>query len=217
MTKIKAVIFDLDGTLLNTLDDLADSMNRVLTGMGYPVHARDSYKYFVGNGVEKLAYRALPISSRDPETVAACVTAMEEEYGKHWQDQTHVYDGIEKMLSELDQRSIKLAILSNKLDKYTRLTVSHYLPAWNFARVIGVRPGVPQKPDPTGAFLIMRDLGMEPGDFLFLGDTNTDMETARNCGIFAVGALWGFRTRDELLNSGARVIIEHPEELVSHV
>ncbi|MFW5906261.1 MAG: HAD family hydrolase [Desulfobia sp.] len=217
MTKIKAVIFDLDGTLLNTLNDLADSMNRVLDRMGHPGHPRENYKYFVGDGIEKLAYRVLPEKSRNTEEVARCVAEMREEYGNHWHDQTHIYEGIEAMLSELTRRSIKLAILSNKLDHFTQLTVSRYFPDWNFYPVIGVKPDIPKKPDPTGTFHIMNQLQLKPRDFLFLGDTSTDMLTAGEAGIFAVGALWGFRTREELITSGARDIIETPEELLSHV
>lgn len=217
MTMIKAVIFDLDGTLLNTLDDLADSMNRVLDRMGLPGHPREDYKYFVGDGIEKLAYRVLPEENRNKEELARCVTEMREEYGNHWHDQTHIYEGIEAMLSGLARRNIKPAILSNKPDRFTQLTVSHYFPDWNFFPVIGITPGIPKKPDPAGAFQIMNQLQLTPRDCLFLGDTSTDMLTAGEAGIFAVGALWGFRTRDELITSGARALIESPEELLAHV
>ncbi len=217
MTVIKAVIFDLDGTLLNTLDDLADSMNRVLERMGLPVHPKESYKYFVGDGIDKMACRVLPAQVRNAEKVAECAAAMKEEYSSHWQDQTHVYKGIEAMLSGLREHHIKMNILSNKPDYFTQLTVSHYFPRWNFSRVIGVRQDIPKKPDLTGTYQIMEQLELEPCNFLFLGDTSTDMLTAKKAGIFAVGALWGFRTREELINSGAQALIENPQELISHV
>lgn len=214
MPPVQAIIFDLDGTLLNTLDDLADSMNRVLNRLGYPTHPTEAYKYFVGEGIEKLAYRVLPSNSRDAGSVNNCVAAMREEYGLHWKDQTKLYDGIEKMLSELTHRHIKLAILSNKPHHFTEVTVSHYFDKWNFEEVAGAVSNIPRKPDPAGAIQIIRKMKIPTENFLYVGDTNIDMKTANRAGIYAIGALWGFRTETELLESGAKKVILHPEDIV---
>ena len=208
-------MFDLDGTLLNTLDDLADSMNRVLSSLGYPTHITESYKYFVGDGIEKLAYRVLPPPERSEEAINACVAAMREDYGRHWMDQTGIYDGIEEMLTELTHRNIQLAILSNKPHHFTEKTVSHYFNRWNFTEVAGAVSDIPQKPDPAGAIRIIEKMNIPAGNFLYLGDTSTDMQTANGAEIFAVGALWGFRTESELLESGAQAIISKPQEILN--
>lgn len=217
MPTIQAIIFDLDGTLLNTLDDLADSMNRVLSSLGYPTHITEAYKYFVGDGIEKLAHRVLPPPERSEETINTCVAAMREDYGQHWMDQTRLYDGIEEMLTELTNRNIQLAILSNKPHPFTEITVSHYFDRWNFAEVAGAVSDIPPKPDPAGAIRIIKKMDIPAENFLYLGDTSTDMKTANGAGISAIGALWGFRTESELLESGARAVISNPAEIFNHI
>jgi len=212
--KYQAVLFDLDGTLLDTLDDLADSMNAVLSSMDLPGHDAEAYKLFVGDGVEHLASRALPAGRRDSQTVVRCVQAMRTEYGRRWADKTRPYEGVEAMLDALSDRGLRMAIFSNKPDDFTRLTVERLLPRWRFDAVRGARDGVPRKPDPAGAIQIAADLGIAPSRFLYLGDTNTDMATAGAAGMYAVGALWGFRTADELRESGARTLIHHPLDLI---
>jgi phosphoglycolate phosphatase len=212
--KFKAVIFDLDGTLLNTLTDIADSMNRVLSRLGHPTHPTDAYKYFVGEGIVKLATRVLPEKDKNEQSITACVNAMHEEYGNHCQDQTKLYDGIEEMLTVLTKRGVKLAVLSNKPDELTRKTVSHYLGTWNFSVVAGAKPDLPPKPEPDGALRIARKMHLSPADFLYLGDSNIDMKTANGAGMYAIGALWGFRTKSELEMSGARAVIEKPVDIV---
>lgn len=214
INNIKAILFDLDGTLLNTLNDIADSMNRVLSNLGYPTHPIEAYKYFVGEGIEKLAHRVLPETDKNEHIINRCVTAMREDYGLHCQDQTKVYDGISEMLNELTRRQLKLSILSNKPEHLTRKTVSHYFAEWNFAEVAGALSSFPRKPDPTRAIHIAQKMSLSPDAFLYLGDTNTDMNTANGAGMFAVGALWGFRTESELLESGAKAVIKKPMELL---
>lgn len=216
-TTIKAIIFDLDGTLLNTLDDLADSMNRVLLRLGFPAHPVDAYRYFVGEGMEILVRRALPAESRDKETVQRCVAEMKREYGAHWQDKTCLYPGIDDMLLALGARGISLNILSNKPDALTRLTVAAFLSAHTFDQVAGAREEYPRKPHPAGALHIAETLRLSCDQFLYLGDTNTDMQTANNSGMFALGALWGFRTEAELRESGARALLAHPLEILRHL
>jgi len=215
--KVKAIIFDLDGTLLNTLEDLADSMNRVLMRMGFPTHPVDAYKYFVGDGIEKLAGRVLPETHQNKETVTSCVEEMKREYGMHWRDKTCPYKGINEMLNALTERRISLNILSNKPDALTQLTVSAFFAGYTFDIVAGAKKEIPKKPDPTSAFHIVKALNLPINQFLYLGDTNTDMETAKNAGIFALGALWGFRTAAELRASGAQYLLEQPLDILQHI
>jgi phosphoglycolate phosphatase len=213
--KYRAVLFDLDGTLLDTLQDLADSMNRVLAADGYPVHERDRYRYFVGNGVRKLVERALPGSERAPELVDRAVAAMRKDYALHWADTTRPYPGVPEMLDALSERRLSLTILSNKPDDFTRLCVERLLPDWDFAVVAGARADVPIKPDPAGARRVAGMIGIAPADFLYLGDSSVDMDTAVAAGMFPVGALWGFRTREELEAHGARALSGHPRDVVA--
>lgn len=210
----KAVLFDLDGTLLDTLEDLADSMNLVLARLGCPQHDVAAYKYYVGDGVKALVLRALPPDRRDEATVRQCIAAMRQEYGKRWAYKTRPYPGIPELLDTLTQRGIKTAILSNKPDATTQLVVAKLLPRWRFDAVVGQRDSVPLKPDPTAALHIAQTLGLEPTQFIYLGDTGTDMKTACAAGMYPVGALWGFRTADELTANGAKALIKTPLELL---
>ena len=212
----KAVLFDLDGTLLDTLEDLGDSMNAVLSSRGFPVHPIPSYSGFVGDGVENLVRRALPAAARANETVVAeLVPLMRREYAARWKQKTRPYPGILEMLKSLASRGLKLAVLSNKPHPATVEVVEHFFPPSTFDVVLGARPGVPIKPDPGAAREVSRQLSLSTAEFLYLGDTNTDMKTARDAGMFAVGALWGFRTREELEQSGAQALIGEPGELLS--
>jgi Predicted phosphatases len=212
--KFKAVLFDLDGTLLNTLEDLSDSVNAVLTASGYPVHNTEAYKYFVGNGLRNLITRALPEDRRDDATIGSALTAMRLEYGKRWADKTRPYPGVPQLLNGLAENNIQMAVLSNKADEFTQLIIQKLLPDWKFAAVFGEGPATPKKPDPAGALKISQLLGIPPGEFLYLGDTNVDMRTAVLAGMYPVGVLWGFRKSDELVEGGARVLIPKPEALL---
>ena len=204
----QAVIFDLDGTLLDTLEDLADSYNHALTKYGFPTHTTDAYRYFVGDGAVACATRALPEKNRDDETVWACLAAFREYYARNWRNKTRPYDGVPEMLDALTVRGLKLAVLSNKTQEATERCVKGLLPDWRFDMIVGHRESLPRKPDPSGALEISAELDVAPAEFLFLGDTSVDMRTAVAAGMFPVGALWGFRTEQELLESGARVVIE---------
>jgi phosphoglycolate phosphatase len=208
-----AVLFDLDGTLLDTLEDLADSMNVVLKAHGFPVHGLDAYRYFVGDGVENLVLRSLPLPERDSEVfLRECVSKMRAEYTARWKDKTRLYDGIPELLDSLSARGVKTAVLSNKPHSATVQVVDHFLGKWRFDATLGARAGVPIKPDAGAALDVCRALDSPPESFLYLGDTNTDMITARSAGMFAVGVLWGFRTEEELRTSGANAVIRHPLE-----
>jgi len=210
----KAVLFDLDGTLLYTLKDVADAMNKALVHFGYPEHPVDAYKYFIGESVETEARRALPESARDPEFVRKVAVYSEEIYDKCWGDNTHPYPGIPELLTELQRRGLSLVILSNKNDRFTKVMVEKNLSQWQFKIVQGALPDVPLKPDPAMALQIAKKLRIPPEQFLYLGDTNTDMQTAVSAGMFPVGCIWGYRTPDELLESGAKALINTPAEVL---
>lgn len=212
--KYRAVIFDLDGTLLDTLDDLADAANRVLAVAGYPVHPREAYRYFVGNGLPTLIRRILPQDRQDAEDADRLIRAFREDYGRNWHVKTRLYDGVGAMLTGLRERGVVLAVLSNKPDDFTRICVRRFLDDWRFEVVLGQRPGVPAKPDPAGALEIAGLLDLPPAEILYLGDSDTDMKTARAAGMFPVGAAWGFRTAEELRASGAGRLSGRPEELL---
>jgi haloacid dehalogenase superfamily, subfamily IA, variant 3 with third motif having DD or ED/haloacid dehalogenase superfamily, subfamily IA, variant 1 with third motif having Dx(3-4)D or Dx(3-4)E len=209
----RAVIFDLDGTLLDTLDDLADSGNVVLRSLGLPEHPVDAYRYFVGLGIEELARQMLPEGHRDPETVAHAAKLCGQEYKKRWKDKTCAYAGITDMLAVLHGRGLPLCVLSNKPQVYTDITVAEFFPGFPFTHIYGARPEVPNKPHPAGALALAGELGLAPGEICFVGDTATDMKTACGAGMIPVGALWGFRTAQELTENGARHLIAHPAEL----
>jgi len=212
--KYKAVIFDLDGTLLDTLDDIAGSMNSVLERSGYPLHDREAYRYFVGNGMRNLVKRTLPEAMRNDEEIERCLISMYEEYSRRWDEKTTPYEGIPELLDCLEKKSLKLAVLSNKSDHFTKLMVARLLTKWKFDLVFGERPNVPQKPHPAGAFEISCLLGIPENEILYMGDTNVDMQTATAAGMYAVGVLWGFRKADELIEGGASILIHKPMDLL---
>jgi phosphoglycolate phosphatase len=214
MMNYEAVLFDLDGTLLDTLEDLADSSNAALRRLGFAEHPLPAYRYFIGDGVENLIRRALPPEHCDAATIARCAALMREEYGARWAVKTRPFAGIPELLDGLVARGIAMAVFSNKPHEFTRLCVSRMLPRWPFRQVLGGQPSLPHKPDPAGALAISRQMGLAPQQFLYLGDTNTDMQTAVAAGMFPLGATWGFRTPDELLRFGAKALLATPLELL---
>ncbi len=211
----KAVIFDLDGTLLDTLEDIAGATNRVLKEKSFPTHKLDAYRYFVGDGSKMLITRALPEDKRDEDTVLTCFKMLIKDYGQNWKINTKPYEGITEMLDVLKARGLKMSVLSNKPHEFTKRCVTEFLSNWSFDVVLGQRDKFPQKPDPAGAIKIARQIDMLPSDFLFLGDTAIDMKTAIAAGMFPVGALWGFRPLKELQESGARALIKKPIEILN--
>jgi phosphoglycolate phosphatase len=210
----QAVIFDLDGTLLDTLEDIGHALNRVLSARGFPVHPIDAYRFFVGDGMAKLIARVLPQDKLDAETVRSCLEAYRADYERHWKIKTRLYDGVGTLLKELTARGLKLAILSNKPHEFTERCVREYLSKWSFDAVFGGREGVPLKPDPAGALAIAHTLGIPPAACLYLGDTAVDITTAIAAGMTPVGVLWGFRPAEELRESGATILIEQPLEVL---
>lgn len=212
--RFEGVIFDLDGTLVNSLEDIADSMNRVLGEYGFPTHDLEDYKRFVGRGLRNLVSRALPEGAKDDGLISRCRDSMLEEYGRNFLNKTRPYDGITDLLDELVRRGLKLAVFSNKNDDLTKKLVAALLPDWDFAAVIGSSAEMPEKPDPRGALLISRQSGINPERLIYVGDSDVDMETARNAGMYAVGALWGFRTKEELISNGAEYLLKDPMDLL---
>ena len=211
----RAIVFDLDGTLLDTIEDLTDAMNVALAKRGYPRRSVEECKHLVGDGADVLARGALPPEARVPETVSDLVIAYRAEYAEIWTRKTKPYPGIIEMLDGLTARNISMAILSNKRDAVVKREVSHFLPMTSFTEVRGARSTVPLKPDPAAALLLAQSLGRDPQSVLFIGDTKTDMQTAVSAGMVAVGVLWGFRTANELRANGAQYLINHPADIPS--
>ncbi len=211
---VKAVLFDLDGTLLDTLEDIANSANSTFIKNGLPANEVDAYRYFVGEGVTMLISRALPAEKRDSDIIAKCVKGFREDYSRNWNVNTRPYEGVPELLDSLAAKRIKMAVLSNKPDDFTKQCVSALLPNHNFEIILGQRPGIPIKPDPFSALQIADSLGIAPSRFLYLGDSAIDIETAVRAGMFPVGALWGFRPLEELREHGAQAVIKRPMDLL---
>ena len=212
--KFKAVLFDLDGTLIDTLDDIGNAVNRVLLNKGFIKHTISTYRQFVGEGSKTLITRALPEGHRNKNLINACLKEFVEDYSRNFDVKTRPYDGIPELLDVLKLHGFKLAVLSNKLDSLTKKCVSTILSKWDFDVVLGQRDSVPLKPDPHGALEVAEKLAIPPANFLYLGDTAVDMKTAVSAGMFPVGVLWGFRTLKELKENGARAIIDEPLKVI---
>ena len=211
---MKIIVFDLDGTLLNSLEDLADSANWVLEQHGFPTHPVDAYRYFVGDGVRKLIERILPQEERTDARIEQCRQEFVAYYKVHMEDKTSVYEGITGLLAELKNRGLKIAVATNKVHIAVKPLMEKYFPEIRFDSMIGQREGVPVKPAPQIMFDILRETGCEPSEALHVGDTATDMQLAHNAGVTPVGVLWGYRPLEELQEAGAKFIIEKPEELL---
>lgn len=223
----RAVIFDLDGTLIDSLEDIATSMNEALADVGRPAHPVAAYRQFVGNGVHALAERALfdptgptgPASPTSPGTDAdlrdEAVSAFRRRYAARLVERTRPYEGVPALLDALAARGIRAAVLTNKPEPAARAIVERLLGRWPWAAVIGDRADLPRKPDPAGARLALEALGAAAAETLMIGDTDVDMHTAAAAGLIGVGALWGFRGRDELLAAGAQIVVARPEEVIA--
>lgn len=213
--QFEAVLFDLDGTLVNSLDDIADSMNMVLQQHHFPEHPNEDYKLFIGNGLRNLVRTVLPETHRtDEKLVDQCLASMIELYNANCLNKTKLYAGIAELLHKLTAAGIKLAILSNKNDALTKKIAQALLSQWNFGHVTGLTTEALKKPNPAEALRIAREMDISPERILYVGDSGTDMQTATNAGMFAVGVLWGFRAEQELLSNGAKALAEYPEDLM---
>lgn len=210
----RAIIFDLDGTLLDTLEDIAISANFALTSLGLQAQEHDKYRYFVGEGVFKLFENIFTSNPQSSETIRKAVTLFEEHYSKQFNQNTRLYEGVSKMLTFLQKRGFKMAILSNKPDSFTKMCAVKYLRQWKFDKVYGTREGVPRKPHPQGALEIADFLHVKANECYYLGDTMIDMQTANSAGMIAIGALWGFREENELREYGAQYLAHTPSEVI---
>lgn len=213
--KTELVIFDLDGTLLDTIGDLAACCNEVLAHRGLPQHTYQEYCGFVGNGVMRLVERALPESLRTPEMVAAVRADFVARYTEQIDRFTHSYQGIPELLRELTHRSVRLAVASNKFQAGTEKLLRIFFPDVRFEVVFGQRPGVPLKPDPQVIREILSLTQVSPCEALFVGDSGIDMETAQAAGVRSVGVTWGFRCQTELLAHGADSLADRPDDLLN--
>ena len=212
-----AVIFDLDGTLIDSLMDIADAMNRTLTFFNYPTFNYSEYKYLVGNGLRSLVYKCLPIDRRDDKNTNEVLTVMMKEYKKSYADKTILYAGVPTLLDALTNKKIKLSVLSNKADSLTQMLADKLLAKWKFEVILGATDQFSRKPSPEAALFIAEQVKILPKNTLYIGDTNVDMQTANAAGMYAVGVTWGFRERKELEDNGAKQIIDHPMDLMKYV
>lgn len=210
----KLIIFDLDGTLLNTIADLAASTNYALGELGINAHPLESYPTFVGNGIRKLFERALPVTKRTPEMVEKVRELFMPYYDAHNADLTTIYPGIAELLNTLQDKGVQLAVASNKYQSATEKLMQHYFPDIRFVSVLGQREGIPVKPDAGIVLDTLKAAGVTAEETLYVGDSGVDMQTARNGGVESVGVTWGFRPLLELESNGAQHIINTPEELL---
>ena len=211
------VIFDLDGTLLNTIADIAMAVNHALSALGYPTHSEEVVKSFVGNGVSKLLERALPEDKRTEENVSLLRKHFTEYYDKHNADFSSPYPGILSLLSQLQRNEVMLAVASNKYQQATEKLVAHYFPGTDFIRVLGQRPGVPVKPSPEIVHEIISAANVCKESVLYVGDSGVDMQTASNAGIDAIGVSWGFRPRTELEAYAPLAIVDDASLIIKYL
>ena len=211
--KIKGVIFDLDGTLVNSLHDIADSMNIVLQSYNYPTHSDEEYKNFIGSGIRSLVSKSLPVAHNNEKLIDNCFNLMIEVYRDNCTRKTKPYNGIIELLDILISKKIKLSVLSNKSDEFTKKITFSLFPNF-FDPVIGLSVEKLKKPNPFSAVEISKKWGIKAEEIIYIGDTGIDMQTANNAGMFAVGVLWGFRPKEELISNGAKYLLSNPLDLI---
>lgn len=213
---IEGIIFDLDGTLIDTIGDIGNSANSVLEDYGYPIHSIEEYKLMVGHGFMNLVKKAMP-SGLDDDVYEEALSKFRYYYDQLYMDTTHPYDGIENLLVELQNKGIKLAVNSNKQDDYTKSLIEHCFENIDFVAVIGSREGVPNKPDPTTALEIVDIMGLTKDKVLYVGDSETDIMTGKNADLKTIGVSWGFRSIEVLKEVNADAIINKAEELIRYL
>jgi len=213
----RAALFDLDGTLADTIEDLGGAFNQVLESHGYPTFPIERYKTMVGNGFLALTKKALPPEAAADEALAEAINAEAEElYSKHFLDLTRPFPGIPELLKVLNKKGILLAVLSNKPDRMVKTIVRSLFPDNDFFVTDGNKPSLPHKPDPTAALSIAAEAGIPVQDWCFVGDSGVDMKTGRAAGMLPLGAAWGYRSRDELTSGGAAALLEAPLDLLGY-
>ncbi|MDQ6470335.1 HAD family hydrolase [Flavobacterium sp. LHD-80] len=211
--KFKGIIFDLDGTLVDSLHDISDAMNTILQSLNYPTHTYETYQYFIGSGLRNLVSKALPSSNNNEEQIEICFNLMVNEYRKICTLKTKPYTGIVELLDSLTSQNIKLAVFSNKADELTKKIASEIFPDY-FDTAVGLSTEALKKPNPFEAIEISKNWNLKPEEILFVGDSDIDMQTAVNANMFPVGVSWGYRTEEELKNSGAKVVVNKASELI---
>jgi len=211
-----SIIFDLDGTLLDTLTDIAESVNRVLIMNDFSTCSRENYKTFIGDGLRNLILRSVPVGTSET-VIADCCKKFTEIYSENWKKNCCPFAGINPMLADLSARQIKLAVLSNKPHAFTRLFVEEFFPRDMFKIVFGQREGVNKKPHPAGALAIAEFLQTQPENILFVGDSDVDIQTGNAAGMGTAGVSWGYRNVSELIENNAKVIVNNPSEIVEYV
>lgn len=211
---LKAILFDLDGTLVNSLEDLADATNLALSTHGFPTHDTEKYRYFIGNGMQNLIEVTLPENSRDDATRQKVFETFFEYYSNHFADKTKAYEGIKEVLTSLKEQGYKLAVISNKVQEMTSIVVNKSVGNNVFDAVYGKRENYLPKPDLALTLEVIKELGVKPENCVLIGDSGMDAKTAVNVGCECIGALWGFRTEEELRFNGAKYIAKEPAEIL---
>jgi phosphoglycolate phosphatase len=211
--KYKGIIFDLDGTLVNSLEDISDAMNNVLTTLNYPTHSYDAYQYFIGSGLRNLVSKALPASNNSEDEIEVCFENMITKYREICTLKTKPYSGIVELLDNLVSRDIKLAVFSNKADELTKKIAAEIFPDY-FNTAVGLSSEKLKKPNPFEAIEISKNWNLKTEEIIFIGDSDIDMLTATNANMFPLGVSWGYRTEEELIASGAKLVINTPSELI---
>lgn len=212
--KFKGVIFDLDGTLVNSLEDIADAMNTVLKSYNYPTHSYETYQYFIGSGLRNLVSKALPTAHNDSKHIDHCYQLMIDEYSVNCTHKTKPYVGIYELLDFLISQNIKLGVFSNKSDELTKKVVDDLFSGY-FEAVSGLTVEELKKPNPSGAIEIANKFGFDTKEMIFVGDSGIDMQTATNANMMAVGVSWGYRPEKELMANGAKHVLSNPLDLIS--
>ena len=210
-TKRDVVLFDLDGTLLDSLEDMKDSVNHVMGELGFPVRTLDEIRSFVGNGIRKLIERSVP-QGTDSETCERALAAYRSYYGQHCMEKTRPYPGIPELLETLKRQGVRMAIVSNKNEDAVRAVHARYFPD-TIEIAVGQSDAVPKKPDPAMVYAALRQMGVSAERAVYVGDSEVDIETAKNAGIDCITCVWGFRTKEFLLENGARILAERAEEI----
>jgi len=210
----KLIIFDLDGTLLNTIEDIASSVNYSLAKLNLPQHSVAEYPLFVGEGIRKLLGRVLPTENNNEELITSLHDYFSHHYSRNWAVKTTPYPGIPEVVNLLYRKRVKLAVLSNKPHEFAEEMTNYFFPEKPFEFIYGERKEYPVKPNPTVACEISARLGIDKNECILIGDSDIDIFTGRNAEMFRVGAAWGFRGRQELLNAGADLVIDNPFELI---
>lgn len=211
------IIFDLDGTLVNSVADLGNACNFALESMGFPAHSKAAYNIMVGNGITKLIERALPEDARRQQIIESMRKRFIEYYDNHLWDETRPYPGIRELLEQLTSKGIKVAVASNKYQEATRQIVEHFFGDIPWSVIMGHRPGIPLKPDPSIVFNVLAACPTPKANVLYVGDSNIDMETGYRACVERIGVTWGFRTRKELLAARADYIVNSPEEIMAYI